>query len=193
MSERVDALFAGDLVQQGAVIGLVLGALLHLRTPPVRRRPVVAVLLTIDAALWLYSCTPDTEWARRIVGLATGAGVVAVVARRSWRWPAAVATVLLAYAALVDGAPRDSAVVGGLAVATVHAVAQRRVDHTELGPVRQVLLLAAVTVGGAACAREAGLGPGTLRPVLEAGVAVVAVALACRLLRPAWGPARSDH
>ena len=171
----VEAFFDGGYVARGIAIGAVLFLLLATALGAPRRgaRPWLGALLSLGAVLGMYACTPDTELSRQAAGGVVGAAAVATAGRWSWARTADVITVVLVVVAISDGRPRTSAIVGGLAIAAVHHLAQRQVHLSPL-----VVALA----GGATlvCSRVAGTAESTSTSIaVVAAVAVAAAGAVC--------------
>lgn len=174
MSAGVDEVLAGGYAASGAGVGVAVAAARHRLDGggTAGTRPWLPVLLSLHACGWLYACTPDTELARLLIGFTAAVGAAAIALRQRWAEPAQAITAALVVASVLDGWARDSAVVGGIGVAVVHALAQ----HRPGGP-RRATELAVVVWASAVCSRSAGLGPGLARPVAVAAVAVGVVAV----------------
>jgi hypothetical protein len=130
------------------------------------------VLVSLLAAVGAYACTPDTELARLLLGAVVGGGAAAVAAGLSWWWPSWLVNGALLVVAVVDGAPRASAVVGTVAVAVLHVAGQ---VHLRAGT-HPVAVVAVVAVAVALCSRVAGL-EGTAEAALLVAVPTVLVAV----------------
>ena len=165
----LEAFFARGYFARGFAIGAVLFLLLAVafRAPRRGARPWLAALLSLGAVLGVYACTPDTELARQAAGGVVGAAAVAIAGRWSWARAADAITVVLVYVVISDGRPRTSAIVGGLAIAAVHLVAQRQVP---ISP-RVVAVAGGATL---VCSRVAGVSDSTSTSI--AVVAAVAAA-----------------
>ena len=182
-------LLAGGWFRDGLLAGLAAGIGLGMvageRDPSRARRVGIgsAVLVSLLAAGGAYACTPDTELARLLVGAVVGGGSAAVAAGLAWWWPSWLVTGALLVVAVVDGAPRASAVVGTLAIAVVHLAGQL---HLRAGT-HPVAVVAVVAVAVTLCSRVAGLA-GTAEAALLVAVPTVLVAggilLASRFLAP---------
>jgi hypothetical protein len=156
------------------------------------RLPVGAAAVSMLCAAATYGCVPDTEAALTVLGATVGVGAVAEATRLKWGPAAAVVTTALAWVALVDGSPRTSALVGGLAIAAVHGVG---VLALRSRPSLAWAVPFAVLVVAAAwwCSRVAGLSDsGAAAAVLAfpalAGVVVAAVGVVRHASSPRSAP-----
>jgi hypothetical protein len=182
--------FAGGYVVLGVVVGGALAAAGRTRSSPAiervaRTQLLVPIGVSVVALAGAYVCTPDTEMARLFLGGVVGAGVVSVAVAMPWRVQADAATALVVLIALFDGWGRGSAVVGTLATAVVHGVAQaalqrnRRPRYVPVtrAPGVQVLVLVVAGIATAVTSRVAGLADSVSVALAISAVAVGAAAL----------------
>jgi hypothetical protein len=187
--DQLRDLLAGGWFRDGLLAGLAAGIGFGLvageRNPSRARRVGIgsAVLVSLLAAWGAYACTPDTELARSLTGAVVGGGAAAVAAGLAWWWPSWLVTGALLVVAANDGAPRASAVIGTVAIATLHVAGQL---HLRAGS-HPVAVVAVVAVAVALCSRAAGLAD-TAGAALLVAVPTVLVAVgalgASRFLAP---------
>jgi hypothetical protein len=131
-------------------------------------RPWTPTALSVVAAGALYACVPDTERALALLGAMTVAAAAAIVGRWSWDATATTLSVGAVVVVITDGEPRTSAVVGGVAIAVIHELAQWA-RPAKAG-------VAAACMAMAVCSRVAGRGDDTLRPAVVAAAAFILTA-----------------
>jgi hypothetical protein len=151
--------------------------------------PAPAAAASVLAAGALYACLPDTEVARVILGAVTVTGALAVALRRPWLVAAWTVTAALIAATLVDGRSRATAVVGGMAIALIHALVTLLPRARPRWPAWD---LAVVAVALGVCSRVAGRGADTARGVAIAGACILAVAITSRRGASSTARARQD-
>ena len=195
--DAVGDLVAGGYFVAGAVVGLAVAIVDQLwlvrRSDRVRRADTAAaVAASVIALVGAYVCTPDTELARAFLGAIVAAGVVVLAAAGPWRAYAGCTTVFVVIAAVVDGRGRASAVVGTLATAVIHALAQAALARSAHGrdrpprvavgeTLRQsapLVILAVTAAAFAVTSRVAGLADSALIATAVAVPTLIVVAIA---------------
>jgi hypothetical protein len=145
--------------------------------------PRLVPLLLATTAIGMWGTTPDTEHTRVLVGALLGAAVLAFDTRlRRGAGGTAVLIGIMVWAAIVDGYPRDGAVVGALAcfgvVVLLPILRRARVPFTVL-PVVVVLVVQTVVV--VIASRVAGLETDAAPALLISAAAWAAAAVALRV------------
>ncbi len=197
-TDAVGDLLAGGYFLAGAVVGLAVAIIdqVWLVRPADRARrsdTAAAAAASVLALFGAYVCTPDTELARAFLGAILAAAVVVLAAAGPWRAYAGCTTVFVVIAAVLDGRGRASAVVGTLATAVIHALAQAALARSAEGRDRPprvavgealrrwapLVILAVTAAAIGVTSRVAGLADSALTAAAVAvpTVAVVAVAL----------------